>query len=170
VPFNNGNEVHLQKTLTVKSSHKFCWQTPLEFQSKFYHDSHYQPLLAYKNNPYVLVRSSVLSVMCECAQMIDLNDQEESTNVQHSYKLMHHPLCKQLTQLKWRQFGLPLFLTSFFIYCLYLVLFTATMLRNKQLEYFYRLVNASFPNGRFSNGNQLVSICDLVRKHISSSD
>jgi hypothetical protein len=69
---------------------------------------------------------------------------------------MHHPLCKKLMELKWKQYGLPLFLTSFAIYCLYLILFTTAMLRNKQPEYFYRLINATFPNAHFSNGTQMV--------------
>jgi hypothetical protein len=99
--------------------------------------------------------------MCKCAKQIGLKDQQEeetenTKDIQYNYQLMHHPLCKKLMQLKWRQFGLPLFLTSFLIYCLYLILFTAIMLRNKQPEYFYRLVNASFPNSRYSNGTQLV--------------
>ncbi|CAF2737375.1 unnamed protein product [Rotaria sp. Silwood2] len=134
----------------------FCCHKQLEFQNQFHGNNHHQSLFAYTANPYTLVHNTVLSVMCKCAKRIDLKDQEdESSDVQHSYKLMHHPLCCQLTQLKWKQFGLPLFLTFFFIYSLYLILFTIAMLRNKQPEYFYRLVNASFPNGYYSHGHKL---------------
>jgi len=149
-----------------ESMHKFfcrifCHHKLLEFQSQFHHHS----LPAYTANPYTLVHNSVLSVMCNCAKKINLKDQEDeeennkdhSKNIQHIYRLMHHPLCHKLMQLKWKQFVLPLFLTSFLIYCLYLSLFTAIMLRNRQPEYFYRLVNASFPSGRHFNGTQLVS-------------
>ncbi|CAF0781095.1 unnamed protein product [Adineta steineri] len=93
--------------------------------------------------------------MRKCAKQIDLKDNEEGSDIQHSYRLMHYPLCNQLIQLKWRQFGLPLFLISFLMYCTYLFLFTTIMLRNKQPEYFYRLVNASFPSEHRSNGTQM---------------
>jgi ankyrin repeat protein len=130
-----------------------CRYNLLEFRSQF----HSQSLIAYTRNPYILIHNNVLSVMCECAKKIDLKDREEDNNhIQHCYRLMHHPLCEKLMEIKWKQFGLPLFLISFFIYCLYLILFTITMLRNKQPEYFYRLINASFPNGRYSTENQLV--------------
>jgi len=148
-----------------KPKHKFycsifCRHKPLEFRSKFHH----KLLIAYTTNPYTLVHNNVLSVMCKCAKQMNLKDQDQeeekdnSKNIQYSYKLMHHPLCNKLMQLKWRQFGLPFFLTSFFIYCLYLIVFTIIMLKNKQPEYFYRLINASFSNGRYSNGTQLVSL------------
>ncbi|CAF4580342.1 unnamed protein product [Rotaria sp. Silwood1] len=153
-----------------KSTHTFCCplfcrHKPLEFQNQFYDNNHHRSLFAYTTNPYILVHNNVLSVMSKCAKRIDLKDHEdESNNVQYSYKLMHHPLCSQLTQLKWKQFGLPLFLICFFIYCLYLILFTIAMLRNKQSEYFYRLVNASFPNTYYSHGTPLN--CEEVAKRL----
>jgi hypothetical protein len=42
------------------------------------------------------------------------------------------------------------------------------MLRNKQPEYFYRLVNASFPNSRYSNGTQLVRFLFSKSNHLIS--
>ncbi|UJR32312.1 hypothetical protein I4U23_019776 [Adineta vaga] len=144
----------------------FCHRKPLKFQSIYHHNSLYQPLMAYTTDPHTLVHNSVLSVMCKCAKQIDLKDHEEEyENVRHSYKLMHHPLCNQLTQLKWKQFGLPFFLISFLIYCIYLILFTIIMLRNKQPEYFYRLVNASFPNGRYANGTTQME-CSQVAQYL----
>jgi ankyrin repeat protein len=157
------------QTRKTQPIHKFCYlifcrHKPLKFQSEF----HRQPLPAYTCNAYTLVHNNVLSVMCKCAKHIDLKDQEGKENeemetkyIQYSYKLMHHPLSKKLMELKWKQYGLPLFLASFFIYCLYLILFTTVMLRNKQPEYFYRLINATFPNARFSNGTQMVRLVIL---------
>lgn len=121
---------HMTSQITkTKSIHKFCCpifcrHKPLEFRSEY----HYQPLPAYTRNPYILVHNNVLSVMCECATKIDLKDQEEEKveendkiqSIQYTYELMHHPLCEKLMELKWKQFGLPLFLISFFIYCFYL--------------------------------------------------
>ena len=134
---------------------------PLEFHSQF----HQQLLPAYTRDPYILVHNNVLSVMCKCAKQIDLKDQEEEENenehIQHSYQLMHHPLCRKLMHLKWRQTGLPIFLILFFMYCLYLILFTTIMLKNQQPEYFYRMVNASFPKGRVFNETQLVRFLQM---------
>lgn len=149
-----------------KSAHNlccaiFCHHKKLEFHNEFYSNknNHHQSLIAYTTNPHTLVHNNVLSIMCKCAKQIDLkNSEQEGSDVLHNYKLMHHPLCNQLTQLKWKQFGLPLFLTFFIIYCLYLIFFTMAMLRNKQSEYFYRLVNATFPLGYDYNETQLVCI------------
>lgn len=147
----------------------FCSHKSLKFQTQF----HNQTLIAYTTDPYRLVHNNVLSVMCKCAKQIDLKDQENEKQeenekikfIQYSFKLMHHPLCQKLMELKWKQFGLPLFSISFFIYCFYLILFTIIMLRNKQPEYFYRLVNASFPNGRHLNGTiPLVILPDFSLK------
>ncbi|CAF1226676.1 unnamed protein product [Adineta ricciae] len=142
----------------------FCHHKPLQFQSKYRHNNLHQPLIAYTTDPYVLIHNNVLSMMCKCAKKIDLKDHEDNyEHIQHSYRLMHHPLCRQLTQLKWQQFGLPLFLTSFIIYCVYLILFTVIMLRNKQPEYFYRLVNASFPHGYHLNGTTRMECAEVAK-------
>ena len=159
------------QTATVPAVHRFtcslfCRHQPLKFQSPFHH----QPLRAYTSNCYTLVHNNVLSVMCQCAKQINLKDPEmhddagggndkehDQKRIQYSYELMHHPLCKKLLALKWKQYGLPLFVLAFSFYCLYLILFTVAMLRNKQPEYFYRLANASFPNGRIRSGAQVVS-------------
>ncbi|CAF1080228.1 unnamed protein product [Rotaria sordida] len=153
---NMASQIIKKKSINKCYCPIFCRHKPVEFQNQFFDDNHCRSLFAYTTNPYTLVHNNVLSVMCKCAKEIDLKDHEdESKDVQYSYKLMHHPLCSQLTQLKWKQFGLPLFLIFFSIYCLYLILFTIQMLRNRQPEYFYRLVNASFPNAFYSHGPAL---------------
>jgi hypothetical protein len=54
---------------------------------------------------------------------------------------MEHPFCQALRSKKYSQFGRYLLVLSFILYLLYLVAYTALMLRTKHPQYFYSLVN-----------------------------
>jgi len=61
-------------------------------------------------------------------------------------RLLEHPVCQELSQLKWKQFGFYIFFTSCFTYALFLGLFTWAAVRNIDPSKFYAAVNATYGN------------------------
>ena len=107
----------------------------------FTYRSAYEP---YTGDSYTLVRNHPLFIISE--------SQNQS--------LMEHPFCQALREKKYSHFGRYLLVLSFILYLLYLIAFTAIMLRTKHPQYFYDLVNeTSFTDSLCESVvNRLVSL------------
>jgi hypothetical protein len=99
-----------------------------------------QPFTA---DPLILVKNHVLSIMVDNASRSTLADQEQ---VKTRTRLLNHAVCRQLTRLKWKQFGIWIFLADFLCYILFLGLFTWAAMRNIEPAKFYDAVNVSYAN------------------------
>lgn len=80
---------------------------------------------SYTGDAYTLVRNHPLFIISES----------------ENQSLMEHSFCQALRGKKYSQFGRYLLVLSFILYLLYLIAFTAIMLRTKHPQYFYELVN-----------------------------
>jgi hypothetical protein len=89
----------------------------------------------------ILVINHVLSVITHYAIHSDLRDQK---TMKLQTKLLEHPVCRQLAKLKWKEFGLWIFITGFLSYTIFLGLFTWAALRNIEPAKFYDAVNVSY--------------------------
>ena len=88
----------------------------------FSYRTEYEP---YTGDSYTLVRNHPLFIISESENQL----------------LMEHPFCQALRSNKYAQFGRYLLIFSFILYLLYLIAFTAIILRTKHPKYFYTLVN-----------------------------
>ncbi len=104
-----------------------------------------------------MLHNHPLTIMKNQATCVNLNDE---TNVRIQTCLFEHPLCQELSLLKWKQFGFLIILITSFFYALFLGLFTWAVLRNIEPARFYDAVNASYGDGN----------CRMVYENLNARD